>query len=53
MNIEYMPSSRHGECEECGKRFIRRAIDDNDDGKLCRVCYLKRKAASDEREARR
>jgi len=44
MKFEYMPSARHGECAECGKKFIRRAIDALDDGKLCRDCYLKQKA---------
>ena len=44
MKITYMPSSRHGECERCGKTFIRRAVDAKDDGKLCRDCYLKAKA---------
>jgi formylmethanofuran dehydrogenase subunit E len=42
--ITYMPSSRHGECEKCGKSFIRREIGANDDGKLCRKCYLEQKA---------
>ena len=44
MVITYMPSSWHGVCEECGKQFIRRVIDENDDGRLCRDCYLKTKA---------
>lgn len=43
MIITYTSSTRHGECKECGKSFIRRAIDAGDDGKLCRDCYLKQK----------
>jgi hypothetical protein len=43
MRIEYTSSARHGECAECGKRFTRRAIDANDDGRLCRDCYLKQR----------
>lgn len=44
LTITYMPSSRHGKCESCGKDFIRRVIDERDDGKLCRKCYLEQKA---------
>lgn len=43
MIITYTDSARHGKCEECGKSFIRRAIDAADDGKLCRDCYLEQK----------
>ena len=43
MIITYTDSARRNKCAECGKSFIRRAIDSTDDGKLCRGCYLKRK----------
>ena len=45
LKIIYTSTSRHGVCEECGKQFIRRVIDGNDDGRLCRDCYLKAKEA--------
>jgi len=44
MITTYMDSARRGKCAECGKSFIRRAIDEADYGELCRSCYLERRA---------
>lgn len=41
--VTYQPTTRMGTCAECGKEFIRRAVDMLDDGSLCLDCYRRSK----------
>ena len=45
MLVEFSPGTKHGECELCGKSFIRRSLGVDDDSTLCTKHYKQRKEA--------